>query len=300
MGILSSVGKMFGLGGGGGSSPPPAPDFTKAAITQGKVSNPNINNPFGSQNVTWNGSIPTINQSLSPQLQALMGNAGQFDMSGIPQAPVNPGQTGQDAIMSRLQPQIERQQDRLRTQLSNQGINLGSEAFTNAFQDQGQIHNDLLSQAALHGIGLDTQARQQAFGEQSYLRNLPLQDMSVIRSLMPQSNFQPAPIFDATMAQSGYNTDVYNAQQARDANMMSGLFGLGGSLGAAWLLSDRRMKRDIARVGALESGIPVYQYRYVDDNVQRIGVMADEAEKVIPEAVIEVNGRKAVRYEKLH
>lgn len=42
----------------------------QAALTQGKVNNPNVVNPYGSQEVTWNGEQPTITQTLSPEEQA--------------------------------------------------------------------------------------------------------------------------------------------------------------------------------------------------------------------------------------
>lgn len=57
------------------------------------------------------------------------------------------------------------------------------------------------------------------------------------------------------------------------------LFGLGSSLGAAWLMSDRRLKADIEYAATDDAGNKWYTYRYVwdADGVQRVGVMADEA-----------------------
>ncbi len=50
--------------------------------------------------------------------------------------------------------------------------------------------------------------------------------------------------------------------------------------------SDRRLKTDIQLVGKLDSGLNVYMFRYVKaPEVVHMGVMADEVEKVIPEAV---------------
>ena len=95
------------------------------------------------------------------------GYARGLDVSGLPQAPINAGTTAQQAIMGRLQPQLERQRAQLQTQLVNQGIPPGSEAYRTAMMEQGQRENDLLSQAALQGISLDQAARQQAFGERA-------------------------------------------------------------------------------------------------------------------------------------
>ncbi len=51
--------------------------------------------------------------------------------------------------------------------------------------------------------------------------------------------------------------------------------------------SDRRLKIDIHLVGQLISGLNVYTFRYREEpTVVHMGVMADEVEKVIPEAVL--------------
>jgi hypothetical protein len=87
------------------------------------------------------------------------------DMSGVAKMPVNAGMTGQQAIMNRLQPQLAQQSAATAQQLANQGITPGSEAYNNAMREQQQGQNDLLSQAALQGIGLDMSANQQGYGQ---------------------------------------------------------------------------------------------------------------------------------------
>jgi hypothetical protein len=73
--------------------------------------------------------------------------------------------TAQQAIMSRLDPQLQRQRLQLETQLANQGLARGGEAYNAAIQEQQQQENDLRTQAALQGINLDMAARQQGLGE---------------------------------------------------------------------------------------------------------------------------------------
>jgi hypothetical protein len=90
---------------------------------------------------------------------------GQLDLSNVARMPVNAGMTGQQAILSRLAPQLERQREGLRTQLLNQGLRPGTEAFARAMEQQGQQENDLLTQAALQGINVDMSANQQGFGQ---------------------------------------------------------------------------------------------------------------------------------------
>ena len=71
---------------GGKSSAPAAPDYAAAATAQGaankeaalvsgRISNPNITNPYGSRQVTWGGTADqpevSINDTLSPSQQKL-------------------------------------------------------------------------------------------------------------------------------------------------------------------------------------------------------------------------------------
>lgn len=105
----------------------------------------------------------------APQLQQSLANAGDLtrdiNTSNLAAMPVNAGTTGQQAIMSRLQPQLENQRAALQTQLANQGITPGSHAYEQAMTEQNQRENDLTTQAALQGLNLDMSARQQGFGE---------------------------------------------------------------------------------------------------------------------------------------
>ena len=90
---------------------------------------------------------------------------GSLDTSKVAAMPVNAGMTGQQAIMNRLAPQLERADASTRQRLINQGLVPGGEAYENAMISQNQQKNDLLSQAALQGIGLDTAANAQGFGQ---------------------------------------------------------------------------------------------------------------------------------------
>jgi hypothetical protein len=60
---------------------------------------------------------------------------------------------------------MQRQREGLRTQLVNQGFRPGTEAYNRAMEQQGQQENDMFTQAAMQGIGLDMSANQQGFGQ---------------------------------------------------------------------------------------------------------------------------------------
>ena len=91
--------------------------------------------------------------------------SGGLNTSNVAAMPVSAGMTGQQAIMSRLAPQLEKSDAAMRQRLANQGLVAGGEAFENAMLSQNQQKNDLLTQAALQGIGLDTAANAQGFNQ---------------------------------------------------------------------------------------------------------------------------------------
>jgi hypothetical protein len=71
--------------------------------------------------------------------------------------------------------------------------------------------------------------------------------------------------------------------------------GGGGSLDP--MISDIRLKTDIERVGVAANGLPLYNFRYLGDQVTYRGVMAQDVLERFPEAVCTMpNGYFAVRY----
>lgn len=262
------------------------------------------------------------------KVQGLLSNP-QLDMSQLPQRGIDVGQTAQQAIMSRLQPQLAQQDEALRTRLANQGITLGSDAYGKEMTAQGQRGNDLQLQAALQGINLDQANRSAALQEQAYIQDRPLNLVNALRSgaqvqspqfqqFAQQQNVGGANMLGAAQAQYGADLGAYNAAQANQSNTMGGLFGIGGAavggmfgglpgaqLGATLggaagkSFSDRRLKKNIKRIGTHKSGVGIYEYDYIWGGGKQIGVMAQELEKVMPDAVFEIDGFKGVDYAKL-
>ena len=115
----------------------------------------------------------------------------QFDRSqlganSLPSYGINPGQTYSDAIMQRLQPALDRQNQQLDVQLMNKGIMPGSEAYKTAKTLQAQNQNDMLTSAITQGMGVGLQANQQQFG-QNY--NVAAADLAA-RQAMNQQGMQ--------------------------------------------------------------------------------------------------------------
>ena len=142
---------------------------------------------------------------------------------------------------ARLDPQWQQNEEMQKVQLANQGLVPGGEAYDNAMRTFSQGRNDAYNQARLSSIS----TMPQTFQLSSAQRMQPLTELNAIRTgaqpQMPQ--FQPmspvtvgaAPIMQGGLAQSQYNQGLYNADVAGQNSMMSGLFGLGGSLGSAML-----------------------------------------------------------------
>jgi hypothetical protein len=151
-------------------------------------------------------------------------------------------------------------------------------------------------------------ANQQAFQQQAYNQMQPINVINALRtgSQVQNPSFantpQQAPtagadILGATNASYQNQLAATNAQNAASGNFMSGIMGLG----AAAIKSDERLKENIKKIGSLDNGINLYSYNYKDGydlpKGRQVGVLAQEVEKVIPEAVVtEDDGFKAVNY----
>lgn len=250
----------------------------------------------------------------------------ELDVSGLPKRAIDVGQTAQQAIMSRLQPQLQQSEEALRARLANQGIGLGSTAYGREQNLAGQQRNDLEMQAALQGINLDQANRSAALQEQAYLQDRPLNLINALRSgnqvqapqfqqFAQQQQVKGPDYMGAAQNQYGANintTNVGNANQEQASGLGSAIGGIaggffGGPIGASigstvggGLFSDERLKTNIKRIGTLDDlGVGLYSYNYVWGGPTHVGVMAQELEKVMPEAVFEVEGFKAVDYGRL-
>lgn len=185
------------------------------------------------------GLLGTANTGLSQVNNLLSGNNTALDESKLAQPSIQ-GQAVQDAIMSRLRPELDRQQSGLDSQLANQGIMRGSEAYNAAQTQQSNNRNDLETQAALQGINTGQAARQQGVAEQYAAQTRPLDIVNALRTgnqvqnpsfvnVPQQSNVAGADLLGA--AQGNYNAQMgqYNAAQAGNNNLTSGLFSLGAA-----------------------------------------------------------------------
>lgn len=296
------------------------------AITQQLINQTDQVNPWGSVAYTQNGNstytdssgkvitVPKFTQTttLSPEQQAIF-EQGQAAQTNLAEIANQQSATVQDTLakpfqfdnqdaadwaydlgQSRIRPQQQQNQRDLETRLTNAGLRPGTAAWD---REMGRLSNavtDQNNQLALTG-------RSQAFGESLATRNQPLNELSALLSGSQVSNpaTMSGPTPQANVAGVDYaglvQQNYQNKLQASQAGL-GGLFGLAGSLGSAAIMSDIRVKEDIARVGTLDNGLPVYRYRYRSGGPVHIGVMAQDVEKTNPLAVIEIGGVKHVDY----
>lgn len=192
-------------------------------------------NPIWSANQTLN---PTLQSAMSGLQNRLATTAGQgINTNTLAQTGINPGELYSDAIMRRLQPQLQQQQAAVETRLANQGIMPGSEAYNRAKTQLAQVQNDALTSAQVQGMDVGLRANQQGFNQQLQQSNLPIQQLGAFNQATQPGYVTP--YNQAAVAGPDYlgsyttgqaaQIAAQNAANARTANLQSGLFGLGSS-----------------------------------------------------------------------
>ncbi len=198
-------------------------------------------------------------------------------------------------------PWMSQSSTELDTKLKNQGLN-PSPTATNDPSTWGPYEKAMgqLRQSQQMAVsGAASQFQPQAFSEASSLYGMPASlgmqlagfgqytSPGTALTQSPGANYQPADYTGAVNTMEQMQEQNYQAQVAQQNALMSGLFNLGGSLGGAMLKSsDRRLKRDIVKVGKLRNGLPVYSFKFLWSDEPLIGLMADDVVKVKPWAVL--------------
>lgn len=264
----------------------------ETAIAQARLNQVNEVTPYGTSTYTPTGeSADGIEQyqrtvELNPEEQAILDQQRQvssqlnnlagdqvgrvetalaepFNYDGLPEAPEASEDARQQTIdalygqySSRLDPQFDEDQAALETQLANQGIAVGSDAYNSRLESFGRTRNDAynsaLNQAVASGgaeqsrlFGLQGAARERGIQEKSYLRNLPLNEVATLMgsapgitmpefSPMPMTGINPADITGPTALQYQGQLNGYNQGVGQQNALMGGLFGLGGSALGGW------------------------------------------------------------------
>ena len=272
------------------------------AQTNMGLTNAALGQQFG-QNVT------AANFANSAQQQAYNQSQGAAEFQNAAQAQ----QYGQN--LSNMQAQNAAVNQRFGMDTSNQAsLNNAQQQTFNAGLANANLNNQQLSQ--LYNQQLQSGQMSNAASNQQLAQNQAVQqnDLNILQALRTGSqlntanlpavgvsqpaqlaNWQGADMLGAATAKGQYDTSIYNAKMASDAATTSAMIGAGGAL----LSSDRRLKKNIKRIGTHVLGIGLYTWDYLWGQPFS-GVMADEVEQVMPEAVVmHPSGFKMVNYSML-
>lgn len=162
----------------------------------------------------------------------------------------------------------------------------GSSAFT------GLNDAALRSAQTQLGAGAVEQGTQQAGLDAAYQQYLQQQAFPYQQAQFYAQYGLPAA---AAMGSSTTGTGT-ETKSTPGANPFMQLAGLG--LSAASMFSDERVKDDAEVIGKTFDGQPIYKFRYKNDPVMRIGLMAQDVESRHPDAVGESRGIKTVDYDR--
>lgn len=279
----------------------------------------------GNANSTVNNALFGLG-GLTARYDALNGKLGALAGQIDPNAAQLAGQRGQNAAYAAqtqyLDPRFSQGQTSLESQLANQGLTPGSQAYDNAMKNfnlsKNQAYSDAANQSILTGQQIGTQMLQNElaavgtqaglvgqqgqnlgqqgalYGQQASLAQLPFSQLATLASLVPgntgtaQSASSPANIAQAFQNQYAGQLNQYNTGVASANSTMGGLFGLGSAGLMGFLLSDRRSKTDIHAIGPVGNGVNFYRFRYRWEapGTVRHGLMADEVKRVRPDAVV--------------
>lgn len=176
-----------------------------------------------------------------------------FSFSGLPSFGEADQRTAamraEEALMARMNPQFQRDEEALRTRLINQGIGQGSQAYQREMESFNQARNDARTQAILSGqqfgnAELESALRRRNQGIQEYTtqRNAPLNEYigltSGVQVQNPQFSSQSyggaQPVDYTGLVNNQYQSQLgqYNAKVAnRNANIgaLGSLLGTAGS-----------------------------------------------------------------------
>lgn len=277
----------------------------QTAISQAGLNATNQVTPYGnltySQIGTWGDGTPRFQatQSLSGAGQQLfntgmktqqnLANLAQEQsgrLSGLLNEPLDWSQQQSylnDLTAQNLNPQWDRLAEQNEQSLVNRGLRPGSTAYNNAQNEFLQSRSSAFNNANLNNFN-------SALSSQMQLRQAPINELLALAGQgqiqqpqftnTPQTQVAGTDVAGITNAAFNQQMQGYNQNQAT----LGGLFSAGASL--IPLLSDRRAKTDIRRVGTADNGLGIYLYRYRHGGPFQIGVMADEVENIAPSAVV--------------
>jgi hypothetical protein len=189
---------------------------------------------------------------------------------------------------SRLDPRFEQEGQSLEIKLRNRGLTEGDAAYDSAMKNFNMQKEDAYSNARNQAVSqgrdetkLGATLRQNQMAEEMQKRGFSLNEMNAIMSGQQVSapsfqNFNQAGRGQAT-DYSGAAMNQSNFDQMSQQSGMGGMMdiaNMGISAYSAGMFCDRRLKRNINRIGEY-LGYPLYIFEYIWGEIA-VGVMSDE------------------------
>jgi hypothetical protein len=325
-----------------GSKAPEAPDpyAVADADTKGKIATAKAQqqiamtgqtNPLGSKQYVIDPSSPSGYREVtefSPEMQALLGQSQDLqalsgNVIGNKMGVVGDrGEFSMDAGRGRVLSDVERtmmdplwgnRTEQFDTQMRNEGIMPGSDAYATRMRQFEQQKADAYNKMFLGSYGMANDAAMKEW-------MMPLQEAGAIASMRAGQQMPGLPQFGSAPAAGVSPTDLasivnnnYKSQSDAASASMTGLYGLGAAGLGGWassaagssaiasalgLLSERKMKTEIRRIGDDPRGWGIYRFRYVWPNSPWFtGFMVDEVEPIRPDVIVTFpNGLKGIDY----
>lgn len=275
------------------------PDLQTAEGLAGQAGNSQWNAQTAQQYMS-----PYAMAAMQPQIQALQNN------QALQSQQLNAGATQAGAFGDARQG-VQQSLDNFNNNQSlndlvSSGMNTAYTTGQNAFNAQNQ---NLLNASSQYGnLGQAQQSTGLAganavFNAGTQQQSLNQQQLTeAYQNFMNQVNY-PAQMLNlriASTANSPYTVPTANlaptSSSAQNLGAFASLAGglgslLGGSSGSSsgsvYGSSDRRLKKWVHKVGEVRHGINLYRFSYIWEDKVRMGVMADEVKKIMPEAVVQ-------------
>ena len=249
--------------------------------------------PFGSASLSGTGADRKLTGALSEQDQLREDIIGK-GLGGLNLDPAQATQKYYDQALAMLQPQMEAQTNQSMDRLTQMGIDPGSTAFGSTM---GEVAKG--NQLAMNQLATDAMR-----GGQQYISG-QVGNLGALQSQI-KNPFANLPMSNQNYFSSGYEKQLADQQAAvqrkneRDmANIQAGtqLLGMG-----AGMMSDKRLKENLKKVGELDNGLNVYLGNYTKesglDMTPQLFLIAQEVQEKNPKAVMtSEDGFLAVDYE---
>jgi hypothetical protein len=219
-------------------------------------------------------ALSTMNQDITNQVNGQFAAAGRSDSPANSQALARGLSQGEGGLISNEYNQLVGQQQGAANQYMSNAANA---AQGTAALGQIPLQNQLQGIAAAGSLpGLYTAPGATQLTAANAAQQQPYENLQ-----LPSSLLAGLAGLGGTSSGTGTSTTTQPVNPFTTA--------LGAGLGL-YALSDERLKEDIEPIGIMFNGLTTYKWRFRGDPSRRthVGVMAQEAEKVKPEAVVDV------------